>query len=114
MAMSASTSARYGPSRANRNIERFQASAPRPLRICTAARSAPPPLSEGSTKQTFGRTVVKSGGVRPANRNATFPRDDLHERRGLLLERMRARGGVSALDQPLAQRRGDDQHQQRI
>jgi hypothetical protein len=50
-----SRSARYGPARSKRNIERSHAADERPFNTCTAARSAPPPLSDGSTKHTRRR-----------------------------------------------------------
>src|SRR5206468_13062920 len=71
------TSERNGPSWRNKYIERSQAASSSAFRICTAARSAPPPASEGSTKQIFrratanflgGASIVRSNGDYGENR----------------------------------------------
>src|SRR5204863_323956 len=53
------TSATNGPLRANRYIDRSQRSPSSAFSSCTATRSAPPPASEGITKQTFARTASR-------------------------------------------------------
>src|SRR6266851_10403915 len=87
-----STLSRYGPSRRNRYIERSQAPESSAFRMWTAARSAPPPFSDGSTKQIFLRDVIvlrSSDGHlhRTLQGDPELRRHRLHHALGLGLER---------------------------
>src|SRR5215470_13665364 len=58
---------RYGPSRVNRYIDRVQRRPSSALRMWTAARSAPPPFSDGSTKQMRSGSDIADCGLRIAD-----------------------------------------------
>src|SRR5262245_60628605 len=83
------TSRRYGPSRRKRYSDRSNRVASRAFSTVTAARSAPPPLSDGVTKAI--RTVPR--------------REHAGHLGGLALQRVRRRRVVTAADQTLPQRR---------
>src|SRR6266853_2016262 len=101
--MPLSTSSRYGPSRRNKYIERSQTPASSAFSTCTAARSAPPPANDGSTKQTLRRELIQPSrgrgrGLAP-ELDAQPPGDDRHHFRGLRVDRVRTRRLVSAFNQ---------------